>query len=113
MIAFFLIGVLIMTLSGSVGAIFFKKAMSALEGRSFLLLFKTPTFYIGGFCYAVGLLTNVVLMQYFDYTLVYPSSALTYAWTLFISFMFLKERINWQKIAAVVCIVFGVIIMNI
>ena len=113
MIVFFLIAVLIMTLSGSVGAIFFKKAMSALSGRSFLSLLKAPAFYIGGICYAVGLLTNVLLMQYFDYTVVYPSSALTYAWTLLISFWFLKESINWQKIAAVVCIVLGVVIMNI
>ena len=113
MIAFFLIAVLVMTLSGSVGAIFFKKAMSSLNGSSILTLLELPVFYIGGFCYAIGLLTNVVLMQFFDYTIVYPSSALTYAWTLFISFMFLKERINWQKIAAVVCIVLGVVVMNI
>ncbi len=113
MIAFFLIGVLIMTLSGSVGAIFLKKAISSLGERSFLFLLKAPDFYIGGVCYAIGLLSNVLLMQYFEYTVVYPSSALTYAWTLMISFLFLKERINWQKIAAVACIVLGVAVMNI
>ena len=112
MIAFFLVVVVIMTLSGSAGAIFLKKAMSTLNGNSPFSILKIPVFYFGGVCYAIGLLTNVLLLQYFDYTIVYPSSALTYAWTLIISCLFLKEHINWQKIAAVACIVLGVAVMN-
>lgn len=112
MMFLFALGIAIMTFCGSVGAVLIKRSLNSLQGRKIWHLIKIPTFYFGGLSYAAGLTINMILLRFYDYTIVYPSSALTYVWTLFISAFLLKEKINWKKITAIILIIAGVIIMN-
>lgn len=109
----FLFSVAFMTLCGSVGAILFKKVMNGMDRLSVVAILKNPNFYLGGFCYAIGVLVNIILMRFFDYTVVYPSTSFTYVWTIIISYIVLKEKINAFKLSAVAFIIAGVLVMNI
>lgn len=101
--------VLIMTLSGSLGAFFFKRSTENLNGIFSLL--RIPSFYLGGFFYAFGALLNVVLLRYIDYTIIYPMGALAYIWSLFISNRFLGEKITKKKILGIALIILGVFLL--
>lgn len=103
--------ILIMTVSGTFGAFFFKKGTVKLEGNSIFKILMIPEIYIGGFFYVLGAALNIVLLRYMNYTTVYPLTSLTYVWTLIVSMTLLKESINFNKIMAIVCIVFGVIVI--
>ncbi|MCQ2539987.1 MAG: EamA family transporter [Acetatifactor sp.] len=104
-----IIAVLIMTLSGSLGAFFLKKGVNNLEKLSIPAMICEKYMYFGGFFYVLGALLNIVLLRFLPYTIVYPMTSVTYVWTLIVSAMFLKEKITWNKIAAVACIVIGVV----
>ncbi len=104
-----IIAVLIMTLSGSLGAFFLKKGVSRMEKLSVLGMLKEKYLYFGGTFYVLGALLNIVLLRFLPYTIIYPITSVTYIWTLIISALFLKEKITWNKIVAVGCIVAGVV----
>ncbi len=78
-----------MTISGALGAFFFKKAAAKTESI-FSLLF-CPAFYIGGFLYLLGALQNIILLRYVDYSIAYPMTAITYIWTVFFSYKLLQK----------------------
>ncbi|MEA5003662.1 MAG: EamA family transporter [Christensenella sp.] len=107
------LGVAAMTASGSLGALFLKKTMVKHDKVSVPLLLKTPVFYIGVLFYLAGMIINLVLVNYMEYTVLYPLSAITYVWTIFISYWALKERINKFKVIAILCILLGVVLINI
>lgn len=102
--------VLLMTLSGSLGAFFFKKSGADLSG--ILAILRVPSFYLGGFLYCFGALMNVILLRYMDYTMVYPMGALGYVWSLVISNRFLGERITKRKVLGVSLVLAGVLILT-
>ena len=112
MISYFLLFLLMMTFCGSLGATLFKKALTELQKQPIAYLLISPVFYAGCFCYVLGLVANLCLLRRFDYTLVYPCSALTYVWTMLIATVLLKERLNLRKGLATVCIVLGIFLMN-
>lgn len=98
--------VMIMTLLGALGAFFFKKSTEQISGIFSLLV--RPSFYIGGCCYVSGSLLNILLMRYIDFTVLYPMTAVTYVWTLLISWKFMDDKITKKKIVAVALIFLGV-----
>jgi len=104
--------ILIMTISGTFGALLFKQAMAKVEGRCIIHLIKAPRLYLGGMCYLLGAMLNIMLLQHMPYSIVYPMTSLTYIWTMVVSFFVLKEKISRNKIIAVVLIVTGVIVLN-
>lgn len=102
--------VLLMTLLGSMGAFFFKKSTERMGG--ILTLLTIPTFYLGGVLYVAGALMNVILLRYMDYTVLYPMSAIAYIWSLLISNRFLNEKITGKKIAGIVLICLGIVLLT-
>jgi len=104
--------IFIMTISGTFGALFFKQATAKVEGRHILHLIKESRLYLGGMCYLLGALLNIVLLRHLPYSIVYPMTSLTYIWTMVVSYFLLKEKINRNKIIAVALIVTGVIVLN-
>lgn len=102
----------VMTLSGTFGAIFFKKASSAIDREHLFRMLKNPNLYIGGCFYLLGALLNIVLLRYMDYSVLYPMTSLTYIWTMIVSYLVFKEKINGFKIGALCCIVLGIILLN-
>lgn len=104
--------IFIMTLSGTLGALSFKTAMTRTERRGLLRLIAEPRMYLGGLCYFLGAVLNIVLLQHMPYSVLYPMTSLTYVWTLVLSRFILKESINRNKIIAVILIVAGVVVLN-
>ncbi len=104
--------IFIMTVSGTFGALFFKQAMAKVEGRGILHLITELRLYLGGMCYLIGALLNIVLLRHMPYSVLYPMTSLTYIWTMVVSYWVLREKINRNKIIAVALIVAGVIVLN-
>lgn len=100
----------LMTLLGAFGAYFFKKTTGNASGL--LLLLQSPWLYLGGGFYVAGALLNVLLLRYMDYSVLYPMTAITYIWTLFISRLFLREKITGRKMLGVLCICAGVFVLT-
>ena len=105
--------ILVMTLSGSMGAFFLKKGINKMQVFTVIGLLKIPELYAGGILYVVGAVTNIFLLKKMPYTVVYPITSLTYIWSMVISALFLKERITINKIVAVGFIVMGVCCISI
>lgn len=103
------LAVLLMTLIGSLGALFFKRCTVHMEG--IFSLFRIPTFYIGVLFYTVGAAMNVVLLRFLDYTVLYPMCSVSYIWSLIISNRLLGERVTGKKVLGVALICVGVVIL--
>ena len=108
-----IIVVLVMTVSGTFGALFLKKGIAKMKGINIFSLIFIPYLYIGVAFYLVGAITNIVLLRYIPYTVLYPMTSLTYIWTMAVSYFILKEKINRDKVIAIICIVAGVLILSI
>lgn len=105
----FLGELLLMSASGALGALFFKKA--AVRAVSPLALLRLPALYAGGFFYLLGAGMSVLLLRTHPYTVVYPLTSLTYVWTLAFSARFLGEKIGKEKLAGVGCILAGALLL--
>lgn len=107
----YLIVCIILTIFGAFGGFFFKKATNTAESL-FKIIF-TPYLYIGGICYLTGAVLNIWVLKKLNYTVVLPITAITYIWTMLISYFFLKEKLSNKKIAGVTLIIVGAIILGI
>lgn len=103
--------VFFMTISGTFGALFFKKTTAQLSGKSFLSLLGCIWLYLGGGCYLLGAVLNIVLLRYMPYSVLYPMTCLTYIWTMIVSYFAVGEKITRYKVIAIICIVTGVILV--
>lgn len=104
----YIVLILLMTFSGSLGAIFLKKGIEKIDSISIIKMTKICDFYFGGGFYLVGIITNVFLLKSLEYTVVYPLTSLTYVWSLLLSIFLLKEKLNLWKILGVAIILAGV-----
>ena len=100
--------ILIMTIMGSVASLFLKKASYFKNIKELLL---NINLYIGGFLYLGAAILNIIVLKNMDYSMVLPLTSLTYVWTMFISYLFLKEYISKKKMIGVSLIVLGAIII--
>lgn len=100
--------ILIMTVMGSVASLFLKKASSFKSLKELLL---NLNLYIGGFLYLGAAILNIIVLREMDYSIVLPLTSLTYVWTMFISYLFLKEYISKKKMIGVSLIVLGAIMI--
>ena len=103
---------LVMTLSGTFGALFFKRASASMENKNLFAMLGNVNLYIGGCFYLLGAVLNVLLLRRLDYSVVYPMTSLTYIWTLLVSRLLLGEKITAGKVIALVLILSGVITIN-
>ncbi|AKG36294.1 EamA family transporter [Paenibacillus durus] len=93
---------LVMTLFGSLGSVFFKGFTSR---KRYSLMF------FGFASYGIGALLNIYLLGKLQYTLVMPANALTFLWALLFAKVFFKETISILKIAGVVFIISGLLLL--
>lgn len=101
---------ILMTILGAFGGYFFKKATEKI--KSFKTLLFCRELYFGGTLYFISALLNIFLLKYLSYSLVLPLTAITYVWTLIISYRFLNEKINKNKKIGVFLIVVGAILIS-
>lgn len=93
---------LLMTILGSLGSVFFK----------FYTLKKTLIYLLTGFSfYGLGALLNIFLLKVLPYTVVLPANALTFIWTLLFAKWFFHETIGIYKIAGVAFIISGLVVL--
>jgi len=90
-------------------SLFLKKASSSAEIKAVIV---NPNLYVGGFLYFASAVLNIWLLRYLDYSVVLPLTSLTYVWTMVLSYMILKEKIGGRKIAGVVLILIGAILVS-
>ena len=83
-----------MTLMGSVASLFLKKASSS---DNLLKLLLNINLYIGGFIYVAAAVVNIIVLRKLNYSVVLPMTAVTYIWTMVLSFTILKEKIGGFK----------------
>lgn len=103
-----LIIIIIMTVMGSFGGFFLKRASADLK---FPVFFRDYNLYLGGIFYVGGAVLNIYVLRFLDYSLVLPLTSLTYIWTMVISYKLLGEKITSRKILGVVLIVSGAVFM--
>lgn len=99
--------VMLMTACNSLGSLLFKKTMIRVKVFSMKETFTTSLLYIGIFLYAAGSVANIILMHFFDYSTVYPLTALTCIWTLVFSSWLLKEKLTLNKFLGIAMIIAG------
>lgn len=106
----YLLVCLIMTVFGAFGGFFFKKA--ADTGTSIIKIFLSPYLYVGGVLYVISAILNILALKKLNYTVVLPITAITYVWTMVISYCILKEKLRGKKIVGVVLIIGGALILG-
>lgn len=102
--------IILMTLLGSIASLFLKRSTG---GGSILSIIKNYNFYLGGILYFLSALINIIVLKNMEYSIVLPLTSITYIWTMFISYLVLKENISLKKIAGIVLIVVGAIVISI
>lgn len=100
---------IIMTILGSVAALFLKKASSF---RNVKELLKNRNLYIGGALYLSAALLNIYILRFLDYSVVLPLTSITYIWTMILSYLILKEKITPKKIMGTVGILIGALLIT-
>lgn len=96
----------LMSLVAAAASLFFKKA-SASDGL--IKMITNANLYIGGFLYVFAALMNIYILRFLDYSVVMPMGAITYIWTMVLSFFALGETITKKKIFGVACIILGAV----
>lgn len=104
------LSVALMTLCGSLGALFFKRGAANVSGLRSLL--TSPRLWLGGCCYLAGAALNILLLRSHDYSVVYPLTSLTYVWSLALSAALLHERVTAQKLLGVAAVCLGVFLLT-
>ena len=109
MIIYYII-ILIMTFAGAFAK---KKKKKASSKGSIINMLKDKSIYIGGIIYVTAALLNIYVLKYLDYSTVLPLTAITYIWTMVISYKILKEKITNKKKIGVILIILGAIVISI
>lgn len=98
-----------MTWLGALGGYFLKAASSYnINDERKKLLFRL----IAGIgFYGFGAILNIVALRFLPYTTVFPLTAVTYIWTMILSYLLLKEKISKRKIIGVLLILTGAVVL--
>ncbi len=103
--------VILATLIGSVGALFFKYVSEHVH-RNFLTLFKEPSLYIGVFFYGLSVPVFVFALKFGDLSALYPIVGLSYVWISLLSIRFLKEKMKDIQWFGIMLILVGVVLIG-
>lgn len=106
----FVIMLLMGTVFGALGGYFFEMAVSNVE--NVMKVIFHPCLYVGGILYFGAAVLNIIVLKKFPYTVVLPATAITYIWTMLISYFILKEKITRNKILGVLLIIIGSLIIG-
>ena len=109
MTVYFII-LIVMTFIGSAASLFLKRASGA---ENLLEMIKNKNLYLGGGLYFMSALLNIYILRFLDYSVVLPLTSLTYVWTMFLSKIFLKEKISAKKKIGIAVILIGACLVSI
>lgn len=104
-----ILSVLVMTLFGSLGALFLKRGSAKVSELKSLV--TTPQIWLGGLFYLAGALLNIYLLRGYSYSIVYPLTSLTYVWSLILSALLLHEKVTMQKLFGIAAICLGAFLL--
>ncbi|MCI6184358.1 MAG: EamA family transporter [Clostridiales bacterium] len=104
-----ILSVLVMTLFGSLGALFLKRGSAKVSELKSLV--TTPQIWLGGLFYLAGALLNIYLLRGYSYSIVYPLTSLTYVWSLILSALLLHEKVTVQKLFGIAAICLGAFLL--
>ena len=104
-----ILSVLVMTLFGSLGALFLKRGSAKVSELKSLV--TTPQIWLGGLFYLAGALLNIYLLRGYSYSKVYPLTSLTYVWSLILSALLLHEKVTVQKLFGIAAICLGAFLL--
>lgn len=96
------------TFIGSLAAIQLKRASKTKKLKE--IPFK-PALYYGAFLYVLAALLNIVVLTYWEYTLVLPLTSITYVWTAILAKVVFKERLSFHKVIGLVLVILGSLLM--
>ncbi len=103
--------VILSTMISAWGSLLFKYA--SLDGKgSGLGLFLNIKFWMGGFCFFISTIPFLIAVKSADITVLYPFVSLSYIWTIILAKIFLKEKINRNKIIGIIFIIAGVALIG-
>ena len=98
----------VFTLIGSIAAIQLKGASKTDKLREIPL---KPSLYFGAFLYMLAALLNIVVLTYWEYTLVLPLTSITYVWTAILAKIIYKENLSYLKVLGLGLVVIGSILI--
>ena len=104
-----ILSVLVMTLFGSLGALFLQRGSAKVSELKSLV--TTPQIWLGGLFYLAGALLNIYLLRGYSYSIVYPLTSLTYVWSLILSALLLHEKVTVQKLFGIAAICLGAFLL--
>ncbi|MBQ4868139.1 EamA family transporter [Priestia megaterium] len=96
---------LIMTLLGSVGAVFFKYISTYLNEKKIKL--ALICFVGGGLFYGTAALLNVYVLTLLPYSIVFPLTSITYIWTLTFGYFLIKEKVTTKQVIGCILLIVG------
>jgi multidrug transporter EmrE-like cation transporter len=103
--------VVVASLFGSFGMVFFKAGASNLKAGLRSLIFNWRVF-VGVFLYLLSSVFFVLAMKHGELSILYPLVSLGTVWTLVWARLFFGERLTKTKLAAVGLIVAGIVFLN-
>jgi len=106
--------IIINTLLGSIGGLLIKiSSNKENNANSFIAWVFSKEFILGTLFYVIAIIMNIILLKYIQYIVFIACLSLTYVWTLFLSNLFLKEKITTRKLLAISLIILGTIVVSI
>lgn len=103
--------VIVASLFGSFGMVFFKAGASNLTGGLRTLIFNWRVF-LGIFLYLLSSVFFVLAMKHGELSILYPLVSLGTVWTLVWARLFFGEPLTKAKFAAVGLILAGIVFLN-
>jgi drug/metabolite transporter (DMT)-like permease len=100
------------TVFGAAAQIFFKFGAGAMQRGAPLALVTDPTLLTGCALYGVSSALLVLALKDGELSILYPVISLTYIWVTFLSVLFFKESLTLCKMAGVLVIVGGVVLLG-
>lgn len=101
----------------AIGGIFLKRLSDQLDHQAVvtelvLYVIRSPSFWLGGFCYVFPVLLWTYLLKYMELSKLQPQLSIVYVYTIGLSVMFLGEIPNVTRLFGVALIVVGVIFVG-
>lgn len=103
--------VILGTLIGAWGALFFKLAASESGGSLKEMIFNLK-FLLGAVLYVVSTIPFLIAVKHTQVTAIYPIVATSYIWTIILARLFLREKITGMKWLGILCIIIGVVFIS-
>ncbi len=100
----------ILTMLGSGGAFFLKRASA--EATNIRTLIFGKYMYIGAFLYFISGVLNIYVLKYLPFTTVLPLTSITYIWTLILAHRYYDELITKNKVIGICFIIVGAFIIG-